>query len=69
MTNETDQGSQGVKGLMVWIPDDLHRKFRIKCLQNNKTSKSVIIDFIRLYIEDDNDGQNEGVSKTGQGKE
>lgn len=69
MPNETDQHSQGIKGLMVWIPVDLHRKFAIKCMQNNKTRKSVIIDFIRLYIEDDNDRQNEGDRKTDQGKE
>lgn len=61
--------SSGIKGLMVWIPEDLHRKFRIKCMQENKTSKSVIIDFIRLYIEGENDGQNTGNSLEVKGKE
>lgn len=69
MPNEIDQRSQGVKGLMVWISADLHRKFAIKCMQKNKTRKSVITEFIRLYIEDDNDGENEGDRKTDQGKE
>ena len=36
-----------MKGLLIYIPEELHKKFKIYCIRHNTTHKDAIIEFIK----------------------
>jgi len=45
-----------MKNLNFIIPDDLHKKFKLKLLQEDKTIKGFVLEVVRLYVEDEKNG-------------
>ncbi|MBA7496243.1 hypothetical protein ES702_06842 [subsurface metagenome] len=45
-----------MKNLNFIMPDDLHRKFRLKLFEEGKTIKEFILTVVRLYVEDEGNG-------------
>jgi hypothetical protein len=43
--------SDNIKGLLIWLPDDLKRKFKAAVIANGQSLKSVLVSFIQDYIE------------------
>jgi hypothetical protein len=39
-----------MKTLFVWVPDDLHSKFKTKVARLGTTAKAVVLSFLRLYV-------------------
>jgi len=46
--------NEKLKGLVIWVPDDLKRKFKAAVVANGTTIKQVLIDFIIEYIKTKN---------------
>ena len=42
-----------MKTLFVYVPDDLHEKFKIKIIKEKTTMKDVILTFLSLYASED----------------
>lgn len=47
MKEKTDN----IKGLLIWLPDDVKRKFKAAVIANGQSLKSVLFSFIQEYIE------------------
>ena len=47
MKEKTDN----IKGLLIWLPDDVKRKFKAAVIANGQSLKSVLVSFIQDYIE------------------
>ena len=59
----------GYSALMVWIPENLHRVFKMYCVKNGTTIKEVIITFITDLIGEANDkGKNKTDSREDEEK-
>lgn len=50
-----------MKTLFIYVPDDLHRQFKIKAIRQGTTQKEIILSFLRLYVTED---ENEKSKKT-----
>lgn len=48
----------------VLISEELYNKFRVKCIQNRKPVKQVIPDLIKIYVEDEDEGEPEEKNKS-----
>jgi len=40
-------------GLMVDIPVELYKRFKIRCIQEGQSIKSVILEFVSFYAEEE----------------
>lgn len=59
----------GYSALMVWIPEDLHQRFKMYCVKNRTPQKTVIIDFLQNLTGDTNDkGKSERNSREDEKK-
>jgi len=47
MKEKTDN----IRGLLIWLPDDVKRKFKAAVIANGQSLKSVLLSFIQEYIE------------------
>lgn len=46
------------KNLLTIIPEDLHRKFKVKLAQEGRTGKEFILTVIKLYVTEDKNDKN-----------
>ncbi len=54
----------GTIGMNVYLPVETYRKFRIQCLKEGKTVKSVVIDFVKEYVGEEEIDESERDRKT-----
>jgi len=55
------------KNLLTIIPEDLHRKFKVKLAQEGRTGKEFILTVIKHYVtEDKNEKKADGSKGTGE---
>jgi len=38
------------KHILLKLPEDLHKEFKMKCIQNNQTIQNALIDLLKYYI-------------------
>jgi len=50
----------GFTGLMINVPRELYKKFRMAVIQDDETVKGVVLDFLRVYV---NEAENEKIGK------
>ena len=41
----------GVKGVFVYVPDELQQRFKVKAAQVGKSQKQILLDFLEAYCE------------------
>lgn len=42
-----------MKSIFVFVPDDLHTKFKMKLIEEGATIKETILSFISLYVSEE----------------
>jgi hypothetical protein len=46
-----------MKSIFVFVPDELHTKFKIKVMKEMSTIKEIILSFITLYVGEEENGE------------
>ena len=46
-----------MKSIFVFVPDDLHTKFKMRIIEEKTTIKEVILSFLTLYAGDEKNGE------------
>lgn len=49
--------TEELKQLVFLMPKDLHAEFKMKCVREGVTIKSVLVSMIEEYVKDDNEKQ------------
>jgi len=57
------------KNLLIIVPEDLHRKLKMKLAQEGRTWKEFILTVIKLYAEQGSDEKNKKTKKIGPGSD
>ena len=56
------------KNLLTIIPEDLHRKFKVKLAQEGRTGKEFILTVIKHYVTEVKNGENKKDGSKGTGE-
>jgi hypothetical protein len=52
-----------MKSIFVFVPDELHIKFKMKVIEDGTTIKEVILSFLTLYVGDEKNGKKQKETK------
>lgn len=53
------------RGIAIYIPEELHRNFKKACIDNGRSQKDVLREFVEAYSEQEK-GTDEGHSDAGK---
>ena len=50
-----------MKSIFVYVPDDLHTKFKMRVIEDKTTIKETVLSFISLYVGEDKNGEKQKI--------
>ena len=58
-----DTETKAIKKLIIELPAELHRQFKLSSYQEGRTMKDIIVNLITYYVEDESNSEDNGKAK------